>query len=74
MRVSFACGHTTEIGDNPSAAPTCACGERQISRVTARAPRFIGACSGPYSEFKNLEPVTVNLAPGGPLSLKEPKD
>lgn len=67
--ITFACGHHTTIGDNPSGPPVCACGERRIQHVKARPPRFTGACSGPYAEFKNLGPAVVNLAPGGPLTI-----
>jgi hypothetical protein len=70
MRVTYACGHTAEISDNPSGAPVCGCGETRIQYVKARAPRFTGACTGPFAEFKNLEPIAVNLAPGGPLTIK----
>jgi hypothetical protein len=71
MKVTFACQHTAEIGDNPSGPPVCACGERRIQAVKARAPKFTGACSGPFAEFRQLDPVVVNLAPGGPLTLKK---
>lgn len=74
MRLTFACGHLADIGDNPSGAPVCACGESRIQAVKARAPKFRGACSGPYSEYAHLEPVAVNLAPGGSLTLKSQKD
>lgn len=74
MTIHFACGHGVEIGDNPSIAPVCACGERRIQAVKARPPRFVGACSGPYAEFQNLAPAVVNLAPGGPLSITPAKD
>lgn len=71
MKVTFACQHTMTVGDNPSGTPICGCGETRIQSVHARAPRFTGACSGPCAEFKNLEPIAVNLAPGGALRLKE---
>ncbi len=74
MRVTFACGHGMELSDNPSGAPVCGCGESRIQAVKARAPKFRGACSGPCSEFANLEPVAVNLAPGGALHLRQVKD
>lgn len=74
MTITFACGHTAQIGDNPSSAPICGCGERQIQGVQARAPRFTGACTGPYATFANLGPATVNLAPGGSLPLAPAKD
>lgn len=70
MTIQFACGHSAQIGDNPSAVPVCACGERRIQHVKVRPPRFVGACSGPYAEYRNLSPAVVNVAPGGPLTLK----
>lgn len=73
MTVTFACGHTLALGDNPSGTPVCGCGNQQIARTHARAPRFTGTCSGPYAEFRNLAPTTVNLAPAGPLKLTPPK-
>ena len=52
--------------------PICACGERQISLVRpSRPPRFVGTVTGPYAEYKALDPIAVNVAPGGPL-LKGP--
>jgi hypothetical protein len=74
MKLIYACGHTAEISDNPSGHPTCACGETRVQHVQVRAPRFVGACSGPCAEFKNLEAQPVNLAPGGSLTLKAAKD
>ena len=74
MKIVFACGHPMEIGDNPSGPPVCVCGEPRIQSVQARAPKFRGACSGPCSEWANLEPAVVNLATGGSLTLKSPKD
>ena len=70
ISVTFACGHKGSVGMNVASAPTCPCGETRIVRTQARAPRFVGACSGPYCETKALEPGTVNVAPGGSLKLK----
>lgn len=74
ISVTFVCGHTGSVSETAQAAPTCGCGEQQVRRVAARAPRFIGACSGPYCETRMLEPAVVNVAPAGPLTLKTPKD
>jgi len=74
MTVTFACGHRAEIAETASLPPQCGCGETRVQAVRARAPRFVGACTGPYSEFANLADVTVNLAPGGSLNVKPPKD
>ena len=47
MTISFKCGHSLDV-DDVTNAPVCTqCGERQISNVTAPAPKFRGACSGP---------------------------
>lgn len=74
MTVTFACGHKAEIPETASLPPQCGCGEKRVQAVKARAPRFVGACSGPHTEFRNLADVTVNLAPGGALNLKPQKD
>lgn len=74
MRITFGCGHTADMGDNPSGSPVCACGDRRVTHVKARAPRFVGACTGPMAEFKNLGPATVSVAPGGSLALKPAKE
>jgi hypothetical protein len=74
MVVKFACGHGMELGDNPNGSPVCGCGEKQIARVQARAPRFTGVATGPFAEFKNLGPATVNCAPGGSLTITTAKD
>ena len=72
IRVRFACGHLAEVNHKTvDAPPVCVCGETQIMRTFARAPRFVGACSGPYAETKALDPAVVNLATKGPLILRE---
>ena len=58
------------MSETATTTPVCACGETQVVRVKARAPRFRGACSGPYCETVALEPGVVDLAPKGPLPLK----
>jgi len=45
-----------------------------VQSVKTRAPRFTGACSGPYAEMKALEAISVSLADKGPLKLKQPED
>ena len=71
IRVRFACGHESMVGDNAASTPVCGCGETRIARTFARAPRFVGACSGPYATTRNIEPGVVNLAPAGSLILKQ---
>lgn len=68
--VTFACGHVMPVAARSEWLPQCACGNRQVARVKARAPRFMGTCTGPYAETKALAAGTVNVAPAGPLTLK----
>lgn len=71
VTVRFACGHESRVAANQDAAPVCPeCGQTQVRRVHARAPRFVGVASGPYCEWKALEAIPVNLAPKGALVLK----
>ena len=71
--VLFVCGHRVRIGETANASPRCTdCGCIQVSRVIpSRLPRFRGTCTGPMSDYKALEPGTVDVAPSGPLKLKE---
>lgn len=71
IKVKFACGHETSVAENADSAPVCGCGERNIARTVSRAPRFVGACSGPYCETKAMEPGIVDLTTAGSLKLKE---
>ena len=71
ITIRFTCGHVVAVSDDAKSPPVCGCGERAVASVKARAPRFVGACVGPYAETKVLPPETVDLAPGGPLRLKE---
>lgn len=71
ITVRFACGHDGTHAINSDAAPICGCGETRVVRTVARAPRFVGACSGPYCETKAMEPGIVDLTTKGPLKLKE---
>ena len=73
MTIYFRCQHTLVIGDRSDASPRCpTCGDTRVTRVqTSRPPRFVGTVTGPYAETKGLEPGVVNVAPGGPLILKE---
>ena len=74
VTVTFACGHRAQVGTNVDTQPCCPeCGERTVQRVKARAPRFVGVATGPYAETKALDAIAVNLAPKGPLKIKEPE-
>ena len=77
MTVTFACGHTTILDDTRATddAAICGCGERRVTHVAARAPRFRGSCTGPYAEACSLEARPVDLTgPAGPLRLDHPKE
>lgn len=74
MIVTFGCGHTATVSEAVLGQPRCSCGNDQVTHVKSRAPRFRGVATGPYCETVNLEPGIVNVAPGGPLTLVEPKD
>lgn len=75
IKIRFSCGHEGQLSDSIQTTPVCPCGERQIAFVQpSRPPRFVGTCSGPYAEFKALDPGIVNVAPSGPLKLKDPSD
>ena len=73
MRVTFNCGHPAVlVPETVDQQPTCPmCGDRLVRAVQARAPRFVGLASGPYCETRPLDAIPVNLAPKGPLVLKE---
>ena len=71
IRVRYICGHEALLSPTATSAPLCHCGEHRVRAVTSPAPRFTGACRGPYAETKAVEPGIVNVAPGGPLKLKE---
>ena len=70
IKVRYACGHEGMVSISGDAVPRCHCGEQQIVQTSAPAPRFRGACSGPYAETKAVEPAIVNVATAGPLRLK----
>lgn len=71
IAVRFDCGHEAQISETATQAPQCHCGSTRVVYVKARAPRFTGACTGPYAEYKALEPGSVDLTTAGPLTLKE---
>lgn len=71
MRIVFTCGHTADLPDTITTPPVCGCGERQITRVQVRAPRFVGACRGPYAETKSVEPAIVTCGSGSLVKTQE---
>jgi len=75
IAVRWACGHHGSVSPTSDVTPRCPeCGEHRVQSVKTRAPRFTGACSGPYAEMKALEAISVSLADKGPLKLKQPED
>jgi predicted RNA-binding Zn-ribbon protein involved in translation (DUF1610 family) len=72
ITVYFACGHQNAVDDR-AMSPVCpTCGNTQVARaIPNRTPRFVGACRGPYAETCAVDPAVVNVAPAGPLRVKE---
>lgn len=72
IAIRFKCGHEGLISDSVNMSPICHCGETQITFVKpSRPPRFTGACTGPYATHSHADPAVVNVAPAGPLRVKE---
>lgn len=73
IAVTFECGIRSEYSDQMQISPRCShCGTTKIASVrTSRPPRFTGVASGPLCEYKPLEPGVVDVAPAGPLRIKE---
>lgn len=71
IRVRFRCGHVQPWAESPQPPVCAACGERQIGRTFAPAPRFRGVASGPTVTPETLSAVAVIAAPSGPLVMKD---
>ena len=72
MMVSWACGHRGDVPEAIQSSPVCPdCGDPRIRDVKAPAPRFVGVARGPSVTSKVLEAIALDLAPRGPLKLKE---
>lgn len=75
VRLLFRCGHAAPMSEKRG--DTCPlCGVRGVTAILADAPeekhpRFTGTCSGPHATTTALDPIAVNLAPGGSLGLKD---
>ena len=67
MQIRFGCGHHTALTETRATPlPECPiCGDRRVSRVDVRPPRFVGHCTGPHAELKPLEAFSA------PLTKKE---
>ena len=61
ITIRFACGHGMTVAAGDLDVPICHCGEHRVSRVTAPAPTFIGACSGPSADTRVVDPVPVTI-------------
>lgn len=61
MRVRFGCGHEQDVSETSAERPVCPCGERRVTHVTSRPPRFRGTCTGPLAETVQLEPHAQQL-------------
>jgi hypothetical protein len=61
ITITFLCGHTREMTGNEAGELCCGCGERQVTKIDAPAPRFTGHVQGPHAEFKNLDPQPVTF-------------
>lgn len=72
IAIRYKCGHSGQLNEQFNGSPVCPCGESQIVWVKpSRAPRFTGACTGPFATHSHMDPAVVNLAPAGPLKVKE---
>lgn len=72
VEVTMRCGYRMRL-DPDKQSPVCPhCGETVVARVKAPPPRFTGAVSGPYAKTAAVEPIAPNLAPSGPMPMKEP--
>jgi hypothetical protein len=62
ITVRFRCGHAFALDASVNGHPTCpTCGETQVSRTTAPAPRFTGFCQGPSAESKRLDAIPIAI-------------
>lgn len=59
VTVTFLCGHTRQMTGAETGDLVCGCGERQVTKIDAPDPHFIGHVTGPHAEFKNLDPQPV---------------
>lgn len=72
ITLTMKCGHRMQVDPDRVHRPSCPqCGETVVARVQAPAPTFVGTVTGPLSETKYMEPAHVDLAPGGPLKLRD---
>lgn len=57
----MACGHALSVNENGAESPICACGERRVAKVIARAPTFRGVCQGPHATYEALGGIPVKV-------------
>lgn len=61
LQLRMACGHALTVSETEATVICDECGERRVSRVTARAPRFRGVVQGPSATFVNLPGMPVSV-------------
>ena len=61
ITVTMACTHTVEVGESQHGPPVCACGERRVSHVHVRAPKFTGVCHGPQATYAPLPGIPIQV-------------
>lgn len=61
IKLVMACGHSLDVSDAGNEAPVCACGERRVASVKARAPKFRGVCQGPHAKYEDLQGIPVTM-------------
>jgi DNA-directed RNA polymerase subunit RPC12/RpoP len=73
--IRYKCGTAGQLNEQFNGTPVCPhCGTTEIVFVKPpRMPRFTGACTGPYATHSHADPAVVNVAPAGPLVIKEGK-
>ena len=61
ITLSMACGHPLTVKDDGSELPICPCGERRVTTVHTRAPKFRGICHGPHATYEDLPGLPVRV-------------
>lgn len=64
ITVTFKCGHTRIASGNETELSCALCGETDVERVNAPAPRFTGHVRGPHAAFKDLPAKAVTFGEG----------
>jgi hypothetical protein len=65
ITLRMACGHVLKTDDMGTEQPICVeCGERRVSHVKTRAPKFRGVCTGPLARYEALQGIPVTMPKG----------